>query len=152
MRINEPEEPVFFFKLSNWFSCTFNLRTTNVKHMKPNYVTTNQNHLSSHYTRLLQFSSVQSLRRVQLFVTPWITAHQASLSITNSQILLKLMPIESWCYPAILSSVVHFSCPQTLPASGSFPMSQLFAWSGQSIGVSASASVPPMNTQDWSPS
>jgi len=57
-----------------------------------------------------------------------------------------------WCHPAILSSVVPFSsCPQSLPESGSFPMSQLFAWSGQNIGVSASASVPPMNTQDWSP-
>ena len=57
-----------------------------------------------------------------------------------------------WCNPAIISSVVPFSsCPQTLPASESFPMSQLFAWGGQSIGVSASASVLPMNTQDWSP-
>ena len=58
----------------------------------------------------------------------------------------------SWlCHPVISSSVVPFSsCPQSLPASGSFPMSQLFAWGGQSIGVSASASVLPMNTQDWS--
>ena len=58
-----------------------------------------------------------------------------------------------WCYPAISSSVVPFSsCPQSLPALESFPMSQLSAWGGQSIGVSASASVLPMNTQDWSPS
>ena len=57
-----------------------------------------------------------------------------------------------WCHPAISSSVVPFSsCPQSLPASGSFPMSQLFKWGGQSIGVSVSASVLPMNTQDWSP-
>ena len=57
-----------------------------------------------------------------------------------------------WCHPAISSSVVPFSsCPQSLPAWGSFPMSQLFAWGGQSTGVSASASVLPMNTQDWSP-
>ena len=57
-----------------------------------------------------------------------------------------------WCHPAISSSAVPFSsCPQTLPASESFPMSQLFAWGGQSIGVSASASVFPMNIQDWSP-
>ena len=57
-----------------------------------------------------------------------------------------------WCYPAISSSVVPFSsCPQSLPASESFPMSQLFTWGGQSIGVSASASVRPKNTQDWSP-
>ena len=61
-------------------------------------------------------------------------------------------PSSQWCHPAILSSVVPFSsCPQPLPASGSFPLSQLFAWSGQSIGVSASTSVLPMNTQDWSP-
>ena len=62
-------------------------------------------------------------------------------------------PLSQWCHPAISSSVVpFFSCPQSLPASESFPMSQLFAWGGQSIGVSASTSVLPMNTQDWSPS
>ena len=61
-------------------------------------------------------------------------------------------PSSQWCHPAISSSVIPFSsCPQSLPASGSFPMSQLFAWGGQSIGVSASASVLPMNTQNWSP-
>ena len=61
-------------------------------------------------------------------------------------------PSSQWCHPAISSSVVTFSsCPQSLPASVSFPMSQLFAWGGQSIGVSASASVLPVNTQDWSP-
>ena len=61
-------------------------------------------------------------------------------------------PSSQWCHPAISSSVVPFSsCPQSLLASGSFPMSQLFAPGGQSIRVSASASVLPMNTQDWSP-
>ena len=61
-------------------------------------------------------------------------------------------PSNWWCHPAISSSVVPFSsCPQSLPASESFPMSQLFTWGGQSIGVSALASVLPMNTQDWSP-
>ena len=61
-------------------------------------------------------------------------------------------PSSWWCHPAISSSVVSFSsCPQFLPASGSFPMSQLFAWGGRSIGVSALASVLPKNTQDWSP-
>ena len=61
-------------------------------------------------------------------------------------------PSSRWCHPAISSSVVPFSsCPQSLPASGSFPMSQLFTWGGQSIGVSVSASVLSMNTQDWSP-
>ena len=96
-------------------------------------------------------SSVQSLSRVRFFATPWIAAHQASLSITNSQSLLKLMPIESVMPSSHLISVAPFSsCPQSLPASGFFPLSQLFAWGGQSIGVSASASVLPMNTQDWS--
>ena len=61
-------------------------------------------------------------------------------------------PSSQWCHPAISSSVVPFSsCPQSLPESGSFPMSRLFSWGGQSIGVSASASVLPMNTQDWTP-
>ena len=61
-------------------------------------------------------------------------------------------PSSQWCHPAISSSVVPFSsCPQSLPASKSFPLSQLFAWDGQSTGVSASASVLPMNIQDWSP-
>ena len=61
-------------------------------------------------------------------------------------------PSSRWCHPAISSSVIPFSsCPQSLPASESFPMSQLFAWGGQSTGVSASASVLPMNTQDWFP-
>ena len=58
-------------------------------------------------------------------------------------------PSGQWCHPAISSSVFPFSsCPQSFPSSGSFPMSQLFAWDGQSIGVSASASILPMNTQD----
>ena len=61
-------------------------------------------------------------------------------------------PLSQWCHPAISSSVVPFSSyPQSLPESESFPMIQLFAWGGQSIGVSASASVLPMNIQDWSP-
>ena len=61
-------------------------------------------------------------------------------------------PSSQWCHPAISSSVVPFSsCPQSLPASESFPMSQLFAWGGQSTGVSASTSVLSMNIQDWSP-
>ena len=61
-------------------------------------------------------------------------------------------PLSRWCHPTISSSVVAFSsCLQSFPASGSFQMSQLFASGGQNIGVSVSASVLPMNTQDWSP-
>ena len=61
-------------------------------------------------------------------------------------------PLSWWCHPTISSSVVPFSsCPQSFPGSGSFPMSQRFASGGQSIGISASTSVLPVNTQDWSP-
>ena len=64
----------------------------------------------------------------------------------------KSCPLRRWCHPTTSSSVVPFSsCPQSLPASGSFPMNQFFTSGGPSIGVSASASVLPMNTQDWSP-
>ena len=100
----------------------------------------------------LRISSVQSLSRVQLFVTPWTIPCPASLSITNFRSLLKLMSIESvmpsnhliLCRPLLLS-------PQSFPASGFFQMSQLFASGGQSIGVSASTSILTMNTQDWFP-
>ena len=96
-----------------------------------------------------QFISVGSLSRVQLFATPWTTAHQASLSITNSRSPPKLMSIES-VMP--FNHLVPFSsCPQYFPASRAFQMSQLFASGGQSIGASASTSVRPMNTQDWFP-
>ena len=96
-----------------------------------------------------QFSSDQSLSHVQLFATPWTIACQASVSITNSQTLLKLMSIESvmpsnhliLCCPLLLP-------PSIFPGSGFFQMSQLFASGGQSIGVSASVSVLPMNIQD----
>ena len=99
------------------------------------------------------FSSVQSLSRVWLFATPWTAAHQASLPSPTPGVHPNSCPSSWWCHPAISSSVVPFSsCPQSLPASESFPMSQLFTWGGQSIGVSDSASVLPMNTQDWSPS
>ena len=97
-------------------------------------------------------SSVQSLSRVWLFVTPWTEAGQASLSITNSRSLPKLMPIES-VIPSNHLILCHplFSCLQSCPASWSFQMSKLFTSGGQSIGVSASTSVLSMNTQNWSP-
>ena len=101
----------------------------------------------------IQFSSVQSFSHVQLFATPWTAAHQASLSITNFRSWCKLTSTSQWCHPAISSSVVPFSsCPQSLPASESFPMSQVFAWGGQSTGVSAWASFLPKKSQGWSPS
>ena len=71
---------------------------------------------------------------------------------TTPRVYSNSCPSSRWCHPAISSSVVPFSsCLQSLPASGSFPMSQLFTWGGQSIGVSTSASVLPKDTQDWSP-
>ena len=70
----------------------------------------------------------------------------------SPRVHLNSRPSSRWCHPAILSSVIPFSsCPQSLPVSGSFSMSQLFAWGGQSTGVSALASFLPKNTQDWSP-
>ena len=103
------------------------------------------------FHRLLN-SSVQSLSNVWLFANPWTAAHQASLSFTNSWNLFKLMSIDWWCHPPILSSVIPFSSRlQSFPDSGYFQMSQFFASGGQSIGVSASTPILPMNIQDWKP-
>ena len=104
-----------------------------------------------HYGTVLIFSSVQSLSHIWLFTTPWTVARKASLSITNSWGLLKLWSIES---DAIRPS--HTLWSPSLPAFNflqhqSFQMSQFFTSCGQSPGVSASASVLPKNTQDWSP-
>ena len=95
-------------------------------------------------------SSVQLLSSVRLFATPWTAARQASLSITNSQSLLKLISIEV----VMPSNHLILCCPLLLLsflASGSFQMSQLFTSDGQSIGVSTSTLVLPMNFQDWCP-
>ena len=103
----------------------------------------------------VQFSSVQFSCSVSvwLFATPWIAAHQASLSIINSWSSLKLMSIESVMPSSHLILCRPLSSyPQSLPASESFPMSQLFAWGGQSIGVSALASFLPNKSEGWSPS
>ena len=99
-----------------------------------------------------QFNSVQLLSHVWLFVTPWTAAHQASLSITNFWSLLKLMSTELvmssnhliLCHPLLL-------LPSIIPMIRVFSKSQLFASGGQSIGVSASTSVLPMNIQGWFP-
>ena len=100
----------------------------------------------------IQFSSVQSFSRVWLFATPWITARRPPCPSPTPGVYSNPCPSSQWCHPTISSFVVpFFSCAQSLPASGSFQMSQLFTSGGQSIGVSASASVLPMNTQGWSP-
>ena len=99
---------------------------------------------------ITQFSSVQSLSPVQLFATPWTAAHQTSLSTTNSWSLLKLMSIESVMLSNYLILCHSFSfCLQSFPASGSFPMNQLFTSVGKSIG--ALASVLPVNIQGCFP-
>ena len=106
--------------------------------------------------------SVQSFSHVRLFVTPWTAARQASLFVTNSpksqslpapRVYSNWCPLSWWCHPIISSSVILLfsSCLQSFPASGSFQKSQLFTLGSQSIGVSASASVLPMNIQDWFP-
>ena len=128
-----PKEPTMFSSavlcFSAWHSCTV-------------------------YFSSVQFSSVQfslsvvsdSLRphELQLARPPWPSRTPGVHSDSR--------PSSRWCHPVISSSVVPFSsCPPCLPASESFPMSQLFAWGGQSTGVSALASFFPKNTQDWSP-
>ena len=99
----------------------------------------------------IPFSSVQSLSNVQLFATPWTAAPQPSLSPTPG-VHPNSCPLSQWSHPTISSSVIPFSsCLQSFPASGSFQMKQLFTSGSQSIGVSASTSVLPIKTQDWSP-
>ena len=95
------------------------------------------------------FSSVQSLSHVRLFVTPWTAALQASLSITNTQSLLKFMSIESVMPSNHLLVITFSSCLLSFPASGSFLMNRLFTSGSQRIG--ASASVLPVNIQDSFP-
>ena len=113
---------------------------------------TASSNLSSHTFISVQFSSVQSLSRVRLFATPWITARQASLSITNSRSSLRLTSIELVMPSShVILCRPLFLLPPIPPASESLPMSQLFAWGGQIFGVSALASFLPKNTQGWSP-
>ena len=101
---------------------------------------------------VIQFSSFQWLSHVQLFATSWTAAHQASLSITNSQSLLKLMSIESVMPSNHLILCCHLLLfPSIFTDIRLFPMSQFFPSGGQSIGVPASASILPMNIQCWFP-
>ena len=103
--------------------------------------------------KFLGFSSVQFSRSVMSnSLQPHESQHaRPPCPSPTPGVYSNSCPSSWWCHPAISSSVVPFSsCPQSLLASGSFPMSQLFTWGGQSVGVSASTSVLPMNTQDWS--
>ena len=97
-------------------------------------------------------SSVQSLSCVQLFATHELQHARPPCPSPTPRVHPNSCPSSRWCHPAISSSVIPFSsCPQYFPASESFPMTQLFPWSGQSIRVPALASVLPKNTQDSSP-
>ena len=97
-------------------------------------------------------SSVELLSCVRIFATPWKTIRLPPCPSPTPGVYPVSCPLSWWCHPPISSLVVPFSsCPQSLPASRSFQMSQLFASGGQSIEVSALGSVFPMNTQDWSP-
>ena len=136
-------------------SLTYALRFFNkwldiLSNMEHGLARNNKVEIGSNYLPGYSWSSqsVQSLSCVRLFATPWTTARQASLSISNSRSLLKLMSIES-VTPSnhLILWTPSSSCLQSFPASGSFPVSQFFTSGGQSIEVSASASVFPMNIQ-----
>ena len=97
-------------------------------------------------------SSVESLSRVRLLVTHESQHARPPCPSPIPRVHSDSYPSSRWCYPTISPSIVPFSsCPQSFPASQSFPMSQLFAWGGQSTGVSALASFLPKKSQDWSP-
>ena len=103
-------------------------------------------------TNLVQFSSVQLLSHVRLLQPDESQHARPPCPSPTPRVYPNPCPSSQWWHPAISSSVVPFSsCPQSFPAVGSFPMSQLFTWGGQSIGVSASTSVLPVNSRDWSP-
>ena len=93
----------------------------------------------------------QSLSHVWLFATPWTAARQLPCPSPSPGVCSNSCPLGWWCYPTFSSFVVHFSCLHSFPASESFLVSQLFTSGGQSIGVSALATVLPMNIQDWFP-
>jgi len=99
------------------------------------------------------FSSVQSLSHVQLLWSNEPQHDRPPCPSPNPGVHTNSYPLSRWCHSTISFSVIPFSShPQSFPATGSFQMSQLFTSGGRSIGVSASTSVLPMNTQDWSPS
>ena len=99
-----------------------------------------------------QAYSVQSLSCVRLFATPWTAASRPPCPSPTPGVYSNSYSLSRWCHPTVSSSVVPFSSHlQSFPTTGSFQMSQFFTSAGQSIGVSASTSVLPMNTQDWSP-
>ena len=130
--------------MSNWLLVVYGIQLT------PEYQCNMQ---QPKCTYSVQFSSVQSLGHVDS-LWPHESQHaRPPCPSPTPGVHSDSRPSSQWCHPAISSSVIPFSsCPQSLPAPGSFPMSQLFAWGGQSIGVSALTSSLPKKTQNWSPS
>ena len=117
-------------------------------------------HLFKNFPQFVVIHSVKGFSSVQFscsVVSDSLRPHESQQArppcpLPTPRVYSNSRPSSWWCHPAISSSVVPFSsCPQSLPASESFPMSQLFAWGGPSTGVSALASFFPKNTQDWSP-
>ena len=96
-------------------------------------------------------SSVQLFSCVPLFATHGLQHTRLPCPLPTARVYSNSCPLSRWCHPTISSPVIPFSCLQSFPASGSFPASQFFTSGGQSIEVSASASVLPMNFQDWFP-
>ena len=140
------DETVLLIRWPKYWSLSFNLSPSN----ECSGVSSFRMHWLDHLA--IQFSSVQLLSHVLLFATPWTAAPQASCPSPTPRVYPNPCPLSRRCHPTISSSVVPFSsCPQSFPASGSFQMCQLFTAGGQSIGVSASTSVLPMNNQDWFP-
>ena len=108
--------------------------------------------ISKIYKQLMTLQSVQSLNHVQLFITHGMQHARLPCPSPTPGACSNSHPSSWWCHPTISSSVISFSsCLQSFPASRSLLMSKFFTSGGQSIGVSASTSFPPMNTQDWSP-
>ena len=108
--------------------------------------------MSKHVQVFIADSSVHSLSHVQLFATPWLQHTRLPCPSPTPRDCSNSRPLSWWCHPTISSSVIPFSSRlQSFPASASFPMSQFFSSVGQSIRVSASSSVLPINIQDWFP-
>ena len=132
-------------------SCRFSMTICSVKEWMSRVMYTFHGH---DIMLMLQFSSVQFSHSVMSkSLWPHGLQHpRPPCPSSTPKVYSNSCPLSQWCYPTISSSVIPFSsCLQSFPASGSSQMSQLFAWGGQSTGVSASTSVLPMNTQDWSP-
>ena len=109
-------------------------------------------HKKNFWKKIVLIFVVRSLSHVWLFATPWLQHTRLPCPSPSPRVCSNSCPLIQWCHPTTSSSIAHFFfCPQSFPATGSFPASWLFTSGGQSIGASASASVLPMNIQGWFP-